>query len=177
MIESWGPVIGAGIIVGGAAAVQLYVYRRTIQERRKELKRERVNAIHDLYWGLRAMASQGLFTMGNVVKTDIHYNFLMYSEDVDWLRRHFHENGHLLSAKIHECYHEDISNTRTRPRLLDPKSTPPDMRKFVLAGPVSGGNLTQLFLAAKKELVALDPDASLLEEQLNFQSDQRRHES
>lgn len=161
MIESWGPVIGAGIIVGGAAAVQLFIYCRTISERRKERERERINAVKDLYWGLRAIASQGAFISHKVTKIDPFYNFLLYPEDIDWLRQHFHKNGHLLSVEIHEAYHNDISDTRTRPRLLNPDNAPHDIRKFVLSGPVSGGNLLILFLTAKKELFSLDPDMKL----------------
>ena len=172
MIESWGPVIAASIIVVGAAAVQLRIYSHTLRERRKEQERERLNAVKDLYWGLRATISQGWFTGTKVDRIDPHYNFLLYPEDIYWLRQHFHKNGHLLSTKIHECYHKDISDTKTRPRLLNPDNTPPDIKKFVLPGPVSGGNLVQLFLTVKLELFTLDPDTKLPDDPVGFPSDQ-----
>ena len=48
MIESWGPVIAASIIVVGAATVQAVIYLHTLRERRKERERERMNAVKDL---------------------------------------------------------------------------------------------------------------------------------
>ncbi len=172
MIESWGPVIGAGIIVVGAVAMQLFIYRRTISERRKERERGRVNAVKDLYWGLRAIYSQRVFTSHKGIKIDPFYNFLIYPEDIDWLRQHFHKNGHLLSAEIHEAYHAEISNTQTRPRLLNPDNIPPDIRKFVLSGPVSGGNLPLLFLTTKKDLFSLDSDTKLPNDAVLIPKDQ-----
>ena len=172
MIESWGPVIGAGIIVGGAAAVQSGIYLHTIRERRKDRERERLNAVKDLYWGLRAMAAQGAFVSHKSTKIDPFYNFLLYPEDISWLRQHFHKNSHLLSAKIHECYHKEISDTQTRLRLLDPDKAPPDIEKFVLPGPVSGGNLVQLFLTIKLELFTLDPDTKLPDDPIAVPSGQ-----
>ena len=158
MMESWAPVVGAGIIVGGAAVVQLAIYLHTLKERRKDRERVRVNAVRDLYWGLRAMFSQGWFTDSKTRKVDPRLCFLMYPEDIRWLRQHFHEYGHLFSAKIHESYHNAITNTQTRPMSVDEASVPSDIRKFVLPGPVVGGNLTKLYVEVGKELRLSDPD-------------------
>lgn len=109
----------------GDAVVQLFIYHRTISERCNERDREWVNAIKDMYWGIRATYSQWVFAGYEGMKIGTFYNFLMYPENIDWLWQHFHKNGHLLSAEIHEAYHTEISNTKTQTRLLNPDNVPP----------------------------------------------------
>lgn len=161
MIEPWAPVIGAGVIVLGAAVVQLHIYRRTAGDKRKDRERKRLNAVKDLYWGLLMMSAQAWFKDSKATSVDPWLQFFLYPEDISWLRRHFHENAHLFSPNLHKQYRKDITGVTTRPRLVPAEGAPAHLRKFVVPGPVFGANLWQLSVAVMDELKSLDPDADL----------------